>query len=58
VLASIPLSIALREGGDTGRPIVLTAPDDPAAIAIVALASQLASRGRGLAGRKLGFSVT
>jgi ATP-binding protein involved in chromosome partitioning len=58
VLASIPLSIALREGGDTGRPIVLTAPDDPAALAIVALASQLASRGRGLAGRKLGFSVT
>jgi ATP-binding protein involved in chromosome partitioning len=58
VLASIPLSIALREGGDTGRPIVLDDPADPAASAIVALAAELAARGRGLAGRKLGFSVT
>jgi ATP-binding protein involved in chromosome partitioning len=58
VLASIPLSIALREGGDTGRPIVLADPDDPAARAIVGLAEELASRGRGLAGRRLGFSVT
>ena len=58
VLASIPISIALREGGDAGRPIVLSHPDDPAARAITALAGQLAVRGRGLAGRKLGFSVT
>jgi ATP-binding protein involved in chromosome partitioning len=58
VLASIPLSIALREGGDSGRPIVLTDPDDPAARAITALAAQLAVRGRGLVGRKLGFTVT
>ena len=57
VLASIPLSIALREGGDTGRPIVLSHPDDPAARAITALAAQLAVRSRGLAGRKLGFTV-
>jgi len=58
VLASIPISIALREGGDAGRPIVLSHPDDPAARAITALAGRLAVRGRGLAGRKLGFSVT
>jgi ATP-binding protein involved in chromosome partitioning len=57
VLASIPLSIALREGGDTGRPIVLTHPDEPAARAITDLAAQLAVRSRGLAGRKLGFTV-
>jgi len=57
VLASIPLSIALREGGDTGRPIVLTHPDEPAARAITDLAAQLAVRARGLAGRKLGFTV-
>jgi len=57
VLASIPISIALREGGDAGRPIVLSHPDDPAARAITALAGQLAVRGRGLAGRKLGFTV-
>ena len=58
VLASIPISIALREGGDAGLPIVLSHPDDPAARAITELAGRLAVRGRGLAGRKLGFSVT
>lgn len=57
VLESIPLSVALRSGGDTGLPIVLSTPDDAASVAIDAVAEQLASRGRGLAGRKLGFSV-
>jgi len=57
VLASVPISIALREGGDAGSPIVLSHPDDPAARAIGTLAGQLAVRSRGLAGRKLGFTV-
>ena len=57
VLASIPLSIALREGGDAGAPVVLAHPSDPAAVAIRELAARLAARPRGLAGRKLGFSV-
>lgn len=56
VLASIPLSIDLRVGGDTGEPIVLSHPTDPAAAALLAVAEQLATRGRGLAGRKLGLS--
>ena len=82
LLAQIPLSVALREGGDAGEPIVLrslsraadgastntkgdaasgdpagdAASGDPAGDAIVALAEQLAQRGRGLAGRKLGLS--
>ena len=55
VLASIPLSMALREGGDRGAPLVLSAPTDPAAVAIVALAELLATRERGLAGRALPF---
>jgi ATP-binding protein involved in chromosome partitioning len=58
LLASIPLSIGLREGGDAGEPIVLSHPDDPAAAAILSLARQLATRSRNLAGRKLGLSVT
>ena len=58
VLAAIPLSVALREGGDTGRPIVLSDPLDAASAAIIAVADQLAGRGRGLAGRKLGLSVS
>ena len=56
VLARIPLSIALREGGDSGQPVVLSHPDDPAAAAILTLADQLATRARGLAGRSLGLS--
>lgn len=58
VLASVPLSVALRSGGDTGEPIVLSHPTDPAAAAILALSEALATRTRGLSGRKLGLSVT
>ena len=58
VLASIPLSVALREGGDAGLPVVLAHPGDPAAAAIRTLADTLATRGRGLSGRKLGLTVT
>lgn len=43
LLASIPISIALREGGDVGAPIVLSHPDDPAAAAILAVADLLAA---------------
>jgi len=57
VLGSIPLSIALREGGDAGLPVVLAYPEDPAAAAITAIAARLAVRERGLAGRSLGLSV-
>jgi ATP-binding protein involved in chromosome partitioning len=57
LLASIPLSIALREGGDAGSPVVLAHPDDPAAAAIIAVATVLATRERGLSGRKLGLRV-
>jgi ATP-binding protein involved in chromosome partitioning len=57
VLASVPLSIALREGGDRGEPVVAADPTDPAAVAIVALADRLVGMGRGLSGRKLGLGV-
>jgi ATP-binding protein involved in chromosome partitioning len=56
VLARIPLSVALREGGDTGEPIVLGDPADPAAGAIQSLADALATRERGLARRPLPFT--
>ncbi|MEQ1735793.1 MAG: P-loop NTPase, partial [Rhodoglobus sp.] len=58
VLASIPLSVALREGGDAGLPVVLGHPEDAAAVVIRSLAEFLATRERGLAGRKLGLTVT
>ncbi|WP_040164987.1 Mrp/NBP35 family ATP-binding protein [Microbacterium gorillae] len=55
VLASVPLSTALRAGGDAGTPVVSSAPDDPAAHAIETLAAAVADLGRGLAGRSLPF---
>ncbi len=58
VLASIPLSVALREGGDAGMPVALAHPEDPAAAVIRSLAASLATRERGLAGRPLGLTVT
>jgi ATP-binding protein involved in chromosome partitioning len=57
VLARVPLSLVLREGGDIGEPVVIAQPGDPAAAAIEALADRLAVRERGLAGRRLGLSV-
>ena len=58
VLARVPLSLELREGGDAGRPIVLARDDTPgdtdaAAQAILDLADRVIDRGRGLAGRPL-----
>ncbi|NYE19909.1 P-loop NTPase [Microbacterium immunditiarum] len=52
VLASIPLSPELRADGDAGTPVVVTHPDDPAAVAITRLAERLGGP-RGLAGRSL-----
>jgi ATP-binding protein involved in chromosome partitioning len=46
LLASVPLSLAMREGGDTGVPVVLGRPDDPAAVALSAVADLMAERGR------------
>ncbi|TFB71206.1 MRP family ATP-binding protein [Cryobacterium glaciale] len=56
VLAQVPLSLALRSGGDAGLPVVLGAPDDPAARAILALARSMKTRARGLAGLSLGLT--
>ncbi len=53
VLGRIPVSLPVRVGGDTGSPVVLSHPDDPAAVAIIELSEHLATHGRGLAGRSL-----
>lgn len=54
LLAQIPLDIALREGGDAGRPVSLDG--GPAGSELVALATALGKTERGLAGRPLGVS--
>ena len=57
LLARIPLEPALRAASDDGVPLVAITPDSPAAQALGQLAERLASRSRGLAGRKLNLHV-
>lgn len=57
LLGSVPLSPGLRAGGDEGVPVVASAPDDPAAREIAAIARALAKRPRGLSGRSLPVAV-
>ena len=57
LLGQVPLNVAAREGGDAGTPVVLSAPDSDAAVALRAVAQTLGSRQRGLAGRSLGVTV-
>jgi ATP-binding protein involved in chromosome partitioning len=56
VLGEVPLELALREGGDTGAPVVTEAPDSPAAQELTKVAHTLSGRGRGLAGMQLGLT--
>jgi ATP-binding protein involved in chromosome partitioning len=56
LLGQIPLDVAVREGGDDGTPVVLTAPDSPGAKVLADVARGLAKRRRGLAGRSLGLA--
>lgn len=55
LLGQIPLDIRLREGGDTGKPVVLAAPETAAAKAMEGIAAALATRPRGLSGMPLGI---
>jgi ATP-binding protein involved in chromosome partitioning len=56
LLGQIPLDTRLREGGDSGVPLVLSDPDSPAAQALIKVADTLGHRARGLVGRSLGLS--
>jgi ATP-binding protein involved in chromosome partitioning len=56
LLGTVPIDIRLREGGDEGRPLVLSDPTAPAAAALGTVADALAVRQRGLAGRSLNLT--
>ncbi|MGW0039658.1 Mrp/NBP35 family ATP-binding protein [Gordonia sp. NPDC003376] len=58
LLGQIPLETALREGGDAGQPVVLSAPESASGSALRAIAEKLAVRRRGLAGMSLGIDTT
>ena len=56
LLGEIPIDTRLREAGDSGDPVVVAAPDSPAAQELRKIAEQLAGRSRSLVGRQLGLS--
>jgi ATP-binding protein involved in chromosome partitioning len=56
LLGQVPLDPLVREGGDSGRPVLLDAPGSPAAGALRGVADVLAGRQGSLVGRSLGLA--
>ena len=56
LLGQVPMETALREGSDSGLPLVLSHPDSAAAKVLTAVASELAGKPRGLAGMSLSLT--
>src|SRR5680860_1212048 len=56
VRGEIPLDLEMRAGGDSGTPIVESAPESLAAKQLEGIAATLQGRGRGLAGMQLGLT--
>jgi ATP-binding protein involved in chromosome partitioning len=56
LLGQIPIDVRLREGGDSGQPLVLSDPAAEASQALLAVTDALVGKPRGLAGMSLGLS--
>jgi ATP-binding protein involved in chromosome partitioning len=56
LLGQIPIDQRVREGGDAGSPVVIDAPESPAAQALQAVADLLAGRQHSIVGRSLGLA--
>ena len=56
LLGKVPFDVRLREGGDSGRPMVLEQPDSDAGAALLRIADGLMAKRRGLAGMSLSVS--
>ncbi|MEU8139659.1 Mrp/NBP35 family ATP-binding protein [Streptodolium elevatio] len=56
LLGQIPIDTRLREGGDTGSPVVVDTPESAAAVALRGIADKLVNRQRGLSGMQLGLT--
>jgi ATP-binding protein involved in chromosome partitioning len=57
LLGQVPLDPALVTAGDSGIPLVLSAPDSPAGKELRSVADTLSARRRGLAGMSLGIDT-
>ncbi|WP_214327087.1 Mrp/NBP35 family ATP-binding protein [Nonomuraea sediminis] len=58
LLGQVPFDLRLREGGDEGKPLVLTDPDTPAAAELIKIANGLGKRSSSLKGLHLNLSPT
>jgi len=56
LLGQVPLDVLVREGGDAGRPVVLSHPDSAGATALRGIARGLTRRRESLVGKQLGLS--
>ena len=56
LLGQVPIDVRLREGGDSGMPLVLSDPDAPASKELLRVCDALTGKPRGLAGMSLGLS--
>jgi ATP-binding protein involved in chromosome partitioning len=56
LLGQIPIDQAVREGGDSGLPVILAEPGSAASAAIGSVADALAQRQHSLVGRSLGLA--
>jgi ATP-binding protein involved in chromosome partitioning len=56
LLGQIPIDVRLREGGDSGVPLVLSDPDATASKELLRICDALTGKPRGLAGMSLGLS--
>ncbi|MEV4289031.1 Mrp/NBP35 family ATP-binding protein [Nonomuraea bangladeshensis] len=56
LLGQVPIDMRLREGGDEGKPLVLTDPDSPAAAELRSIAGALSKRSSSLKGLQLGLA--
>jgi ATP-binding protein involved in chromosome partitioning len=57
LMAQVPLTRAVREGGDTGAPIVVRHPDDPAAVALREAASAVRAATKSRIGKPLAVTA-
>jgi ATP-binding protein involved in chromosome partitioning len=57
LLGAIPMQVSLREGSDTGQPLVINEPDSPAGEALRAIARGLAKNAKSRVGKALPLSV-
>jgi ATP-binding protein involved in chromosome partitioning len=58
LLGQVPIDTRLREGGDEGKPLVLTEPDAPASVELRRIALGLSKRSSSLKGMKLDLTPT